>query len=278
MPYIFKYIPTGETIMYTWDSAMHTRLDIILKAKATESYFIDVVNRIMKEIDHLEKIGNCFDEKSELSTINRMNTHEVMSISSELYDILQSCIDYNHRTEGLFDITVDTPSYTPHTVRSIHLLARPIITLDSSPIKINLSGFLKGYALDKIKNILKSHHFHNALINLGNSSIMAMGNLKRNEGWNLQLQKTNLQQEHIILNNECMTTSGNHFLGRRDIYSPISQKYLTGKYEVSVITESGALGEVMSTCICLSNELQKKQFIRNFNIRKIFEKGNRTFQ
>ena len=70
----------------------------------------------MKEIEHLEKIGNCFDEKSELSTINRMNAHEAMSISSELYDILQSCIDYNHRTEGLFDITVDTPSYTPHTL------------------------------------------------------------------------------------------------------------------------------------------------------------------
>lgn len=278
MPYIFKNIPTGETIMYAWDSAMHTRIDIILKAKATEFYFIDVVNRIMKEVYHLEKIGNCFDAKSELSTINRMKNHEVMLISSELYDILQSCIDYNHRTEGLFDITVDSPSYTPHTVKSIHLLEKPIITLESSPIRINLSGFIKGYALDKIKGILKNHHFHNALINIGNSSIMAMGNHKRNDGWDLQLHRTNLSQEHIILRDECMTTSGNHFLGRRDIYSPISQKYLTGKYEVSVITESGALGEVMSTCICLSNELQKKQFIRNFNIRKIFEKGNRTFQ
>ena len=52
---------------------------------------------------------------------------------------------------------------------------------------INLSGFLKGYALDKIREILKVHIIANALINMGNSSVLALGNHPVGTGWKVSL-------------------------------------------------------------------------------------------
>lgn len=52
-------------------------------------------------------------------------------------------------------------------------------------ISLDLCGYIKGYVLDCIRKILETNHISDALINLGNSSILAIGNQPLGQGWKI---------------------------------------------------------------------------------------------
>ncbi len=52
--------------------------------------------------------------------------------------------------------------------RTKYFLPQPGVT-------INLSGFLKGYALEKTRKLLQHYEVKDALINMGNSSVLLFG-------------------------------------------------------------------------------------------------------
>lgn len=135
--------------------------------------------------------------------------------------------------------------------------------------RLNLSGILKGFALDSIRRILKNYGIHNALINMGNSSVLAVGKSESASGWNVQLQ--NRSGGNILLSDECLTTSGNETSERRHILNPLTGQIVEGRRSVSVITAGGAEGEALSTALFLANKEQKKTLIEKFRIKRVIE-------
>ncbi len=68
---------------------------------------------------------------------------------------------------GCFDVTVHSENYNQNTIHSVHLSAEDHSIYFSQPgVAVNLSGFLKGYALETIKSILNECVIENALINI----------------------------------------------------------------------------------------------------------------
>lgn len=203
-------------LLYAWFSAMHTRVDILLASDKSEQEILDCVNEVAERIVQLERMGNCFTPDSELS---RLNEGAILrgEVSPLLDDILKKCDDYNEKTDGLFDVTVDG--------------------------RINLSGFIKGYALDEAHHIIASHGIEDALVNMGNSSVLAMGNCQGSDGWIIQNPETG---ESVVLHDEVMTTSGNDTDGRRHIINPLTGNYVEGRRVATVVTSSGAEGEVLA--------------------------------
>ncbi len=189
----------------------------MLVASLEEEEMLDVVGEIHSRIAEIETLGNCFNIDSELSRFNnKLLTFE--ELSPELQRILSVCEEWKTKTDGLFDVSVEG--------------------------KINLSGFLKGYALDEIRPILDSNGVGAALVNMGNSSVLAVGSLSaEKEGWEVE----NLNGEKFLLCNQCLTTSGNDSESRKHIINPLTGQYVEGRRLVSVVTSSGAEGEVAST-------------------------------
>ena len=58
----------------------------------------------------------------------------------------------------------------------------------------------------------------------------------------------------ISLHNQCLTTSGNDTAGRTHIVCPQTGVAVAGVRQVSVVTESGAWGEICSTALFASPE------------------------
>lgn len=213
----------GPGILYAWFSAMHTRVDIALVSVLDEAVLVGVAERIRDRIAEIERIGNCFDPQSELSRLNRGEIFRE-EVDEELAHILSLCNEWKTKTGGLFDVAFSGT--------------------------INLSGFLKGYALDEVRPILEESGVVNALINLGNSSILALGNQPGyTDGWHINALNSSLPLEGLgeALFNQCLTTSGNDTADRRHIVNPITGQLIEGFRQVSVITDSGAEGEVMAT-------------------------------
>lgn len=263
--HLYKPSPTGEGLFYGWFAAMHTRVDVALYGCRSKEEWMNITEEIHREVIRLESIGNYFDEHSELSFVNRNAALRPVVLSDELYEMMAICKEYHTRTLGCFDATISSINHTPDTMNEVHLKADNHTVAYGRPgIVINLSGFLKGYALDKIKGILSANGVTDALVNMGNSSILAMGNHPNGEGWKVTNDCT--------LYNQCLTTSGNDTDERRHILSPHTGRWVTGKGKVLVVTEKGYVGEIFSTALFAATEEQRICLMRSADSPILFHR------
>ena len=267
----------NDGLLYAWFSSMHTRVDIILCCQKSEKELMLVVNRIYDALHQLERITNYYDPSSELSLVNQRASTAPIMISQSLYTMIALCIGYYKKTIGCFDVTIHSNNYNQDTIHSIHLYPETqSVFFQQAGTTINLSGFLKGYALDKIREILKIHIIPNALINMGNSSVLALGNHPVGTGWKVsfgvQASTTkNNEVQSILLNNECLTTSGNDSDDRKHIISPSSGKLLEGVRQVTVVTDDGTTGEILSTSLFVANQKQRELIMSEFLPKRVID-------
>lgn len=184
--HVYRSSHEGDGLFYAWFLSMHTRVDIILCSRKSEEELLLTVNHIYDVLCQLEKTANYYDPTSELAYVNRTAATSPVVLSEELYAMIDLCLEYNKNTLGCFDITVLSNNYDRNTIHSVQLSAEERSVFFRQPgVTLNLSGFLKGYALEKIKSILKESMIENALINMGNSSVLALGNHPMGKGWKI---------------------------------------------------------------------------------------------
>ncbi|MDR1706749.1 FAD:protein FMN transferase [Dysgonomonas sp.] len=263
--HIYKQVGTAG-ILYAWFVCMHTRIDVVL-SNTKEEEGKQITEAIYKRLFDLEKTGNCYDSLSELSTLNNSKCGMPTIVGNDLYSMIEMCVWYNQKTKGYFDISIDSDDYSVDTIKSVHLSEKDsTVTLHREGVKLNLSGFIKGYGLDEVKKILQEKGIDNALINIGNSSVLAMGDHPFGEGWKVGIDfpATSGEKKEIILKNKCLTTSGNHTLQRKHIRSPYTGEFIEGVKGVSVITDSAAEGEVLSTALFAAQTEERGEILRHF--------------
>ena len=243
---------SNKGLSYSWFPAMHTRVDILLYGKPEED-LQNIVAVISDTLTELEMTANFFDPSSELAKLNNIAHLKPTIVSPELFRMISLCRIFHEKTEGCFDITVQSNPYNSETFQSLILdETNSTIYFSKQGVRLDLSGFLKGYALDKIKEILQNHSIDNALVNIGNSSVLALGNHPKGEGWKVSVPATG---KEYLLKNECLTNSGNDTPDRIHIIDPRTGKYVEGQRTVSIITESGAEGEAFATMFFIKNQL-----------------------
>lgn len=230
IPSITKELPDGQTALYAWFSAMHTRVDILLKADNVRAKHLpDACRDVQNLISDIESEGNCFASDSLLSRLNAQPPDTRIWGGRYLYDMLDGCKRYNVTTGGYFDVAVESPNYYKGILDALELHADGSVSRAVADLKINLSGFIKGYALDKIKELLHAENIADAVVNMGNSSIMAIGDVP------------------LRMDKPFMTTTGNSAKSPRTILNPHTGKVISACGQVSVFTYSGAEGEALAT-------------------------------
>lgn len=253
-----------------WFSAMHTRIDAMLVDNLSESDFEPIGREICEAVHYIERLASCFDPASELSKVNREAAKHPVVADEELVLILQICKEYHRLTGGLFDIT------QTGQMDDIKLDGQVFFT---SPLTLNLSGFLKGYALENIRSILSEHGICDALVSVGQSSVMAIGNRTGTNGWEVVVDNAtgsshSLEEsgrKTVTLYDECLTTSGNDSEDRRHIVDPLSGKAVEGKRAVAVVTKSGIEGEALSTALFIADAERREQLKEQFGIKIVVE-------
>ena len=246
---IYKSFGNNSSLLYAWGEVMHTRLDLLL-CNGRKEDLKAIAKYAYEEIKRIEKIGNCFDMESELSLVNEEAAKHVVTLSDDLFDIVNQCINFHKRSYGYFDVTVASKNHNADFISSIHLDAENrTMFFGEQSLKINLSGFLKGYALDKLRPIVLQNGITDALLNMGNSSVMALGKHPYGEGWKLSQFLPNTSIPEVTLFDECLSTSGNESQERRHIIDPHSGKLVEGEASISVITPGAAEGEALSTAL-----------------------------
>lgn len=255
--------------MYAWFPAMNTRVDLMIYTDAQREGLVEIAEKIKDEICRIESFANRFDANSELSSINTNGYSKEIFVSKELFQLLSECQFYNHQTLGYFDITVNSFHSFRAGAASISLNKEMQAVKFLHPdVQLDLSGFIKGYSLRAVSEILKTENIDNALINAGNSSILAMGNHPFGKGWKIIPRQNNLASECILFN-ECLTTSGNKEDTKWPVMNPLSGKRVDKNKNVSVITADPALGEVLSTALYVADKDEKELILKQFSAQEV---------
>lgn len=262
--HVFQRGSDSRNRFYAWFSSLHTRVDMMSLSALDEASLIAVVAEVRNALSRLELLANRFNPQSQLSEVNREAARHPVIVNEELMRMLRLCKEYNRLTERLFDITI-LSTYVPHQPAIDDLLLGDScdVSFRRDGILLDLSGFLKGYALETIRRLLSQHHIADALVSLGNSSIMALGN-RTNEGngWTV-----NVGSGCLTLHDECLSTSGNSNPNHRHIINPQTGAFVEGRRAVSVVTADGIEGEVLSTSFFIADADQRQRLNERFHVR-----------
>jgi thiamine biosynthesis lipoprotein len=228
----------------------------------------NAVGLAFDEARRLDEMLSNYKPGSEWSQVNRLAAEHPVKTTPELFDLLSACVAYSRASDGAFDITVGPLMRvwgfykgTGHMPRKTEIENARAITgwrtmeLDSisrtvrfrkKGIEMDPGGIGKGYAVDRMVDVLRRNGIHTGLVSASGSSIFAMGAPPGEDGWHIEIKDPRDRSksvEEVVLKDESMSTSGSYekfFQADGRIYSHIMDPRTgypaKGMLSVSVIT------------------------------------------
>jgi thiamine biosynthesis lipoprotein len=193
-------------------------------------------NAAFDEVRRLDEMLSNYRADSEWSEVNRHAAEKPIKLSPELFQLLSACVAYSRESEGAFDITVGPlmkvwgfykgSGHLPHRAevaaalpkvgyRHIRLDEKAgTVWFDRSGVEVDPGGIGKGYAVDRMVDVLKQQGVQIALVAGSDSSIYGMGAPPTEpKGWRVEI-KDPWRQRRIVaeafLKDMSMSTSGSY--------------------------------------------------------------------
>jgi len=229
-------MPTAESVKLERNTdAMGTTFSVVLYGSDSAS-MNEAIDAAFEEAHRLDALLSNYRPESEWSRINREAAARPVEVSPELFRLLHNSLEYSRASEGTFDLTVGplmrawgffggerhVPS--PEQIReTLELVGYTHVQLnereqtvrfDHPGVEIDPGGVGKGYAVDRMVEILRSRGFHNALVAASGSTIFGLGNPPREpRGWPVDIadpwdHRKNVAQ--VFLKDLSLSTSGSY--------------------------------------------------------------------
>ncbi|MCU1237425.1 MAG: ApbE family lipoprotein [Candidatus Solibacter sp.] len=202
------------------------------------------------EVRALDDLLSNYKPASEWSEVNRNAAERPVKVSPELFRLLSACLEYSRESEGAFDITVGPlmkvwgfykgTGHLPHKpeiaaamakvgYRHVHLdPATQTVKFDRPGVELDPGGIGKGYAVDRMVEVLKRNGVTIALVAGSGSSIYGMGAPPDEpRGWPVKIKDpwdNRKTQAEVFLKDTSMSTSGSYekfFRAEGKIYAHI---------------------------------------------------------
>jgi thiamine biosynthesis lipoprotein len=159
------------------------------------------------EVDRLERELSRFVENSDISRLNGAKVNQAVSVGLDTYECLAHSKRIHDETGGAFDITIGAlyacwlderkvqrhPS-TEELARACQKTGMQHLRLDPEShaaevliegLQLDLGGIGKGFAADKVAEVLREWHLNRALVVAGASSVLALDPPTTRSGWPL---------------------------------------------------------------------------------------------
>jgi thiamine biosynthesis lipoprotein len=147
----------------------------------------------------------------------------------------------------------------------MHLLildeAEHTIQLLASPIQVDLGGIGKGYAVDKMAELLREWGINTALINGGHSSILALDPPPGTKGWPLILSNPADRKQILArLHFQHKSLSASGLKKGQHIIDPRTAQPVKGKLATWASASDGASSDALSTAFMVMSPEEIKKY------------------
>lgn len=278
-------LPKTTTIT---DYAMNTVISVTVTSRNCREDALAVVD----EVRRVESLMSATLPESDIYKINSSKSGTAVSVSDEVYSLLELSIDISEKTDGIFDISInplselwdfnsENPSVpeneqikkTLELVNYKDIELNPedkTVTLKRKGMSISLGAVAKGYAADCCARLLESRGVKEAIIDLG-GNIYVVGKNKT-IGIQTPYEKRGTYFTTCKISDKSVVTSGayeryftedgkkyHHILNTATGYP--SQ---TGLKSVTVISENSALADGLSTAFFAAGEKKTREIAEKF--------------
>jgi len=171
------------------DGIMGTRIVVELWDE-NDAHANAAIDAVMDEMRHIDESMSVYKPTSEVSKVNNEAAQHPVKISKELYDLLQTAVEFSEITEGAFDITYASVGYMYDFRKHIkpneqqitkalpgvnyrHLLfdkKNQTVKFSQPGVRIDLGGIAKGYSVDCGIAILQARGIKHGLVTAGGDS------------------------------------------------------------------------------------------------------------
>ncbi|MDR1103597.1 MAG: FAD:protein FMN transferase [Tannerella sp.] len=262
-----NYYPSSRLFHASVPLLMGTRLDALLFGE--EPAALETLCRRMEgEIRRVERLLNRFDPESALYRVNRDAVIYPVGMAEELWTVLQDCRRYFEWTEGCFDITrgcFDRVEFDESN-RTVFLKGRA---------GFDLGGYGKGYALRQIRRLLDAEAVPRALINFGDSSILAIGMHPHGDCWPVGIDNpwTGERMGVMSLRDCSLSVSGNKPAQPAHIVNPETGACVTGRKIVAAVADNPVDAEALTTALMVAAPGRVENIVNRFRLieYKIYE-------
>lgn len=258
MEFVYSSGNPKAPVAFVSFEAMHTVLETVLVG-VTETDARRLAGDIEKLVLGIDRKLNRHDSESVFYRINASSGHGSVAVDDDTFGVLQFCEAFRLNTGGYFDIaalseTTVLPAYRLDPESRTVSLADEGIVLDAG-------GFGKGYALDCVRRVLSEAGVTDALLNFGDSSVVAMGTHPFGDCWQVGTMSGG---NSFMLKDMSLSVSGCRPDGQEHIIDPVERRAAGNGGLVAVEGRSAFVCEVLSTALYAAPESERKRIIKEF--------------
>ena len=250
------------------------------------SYAEQAAQAAFLELDRFEQELSRYIQNSDISRINNLKQDESIIVGLDAFACLRSCFNLYRDTGKAFDISAgplidywrNKQQYEKRVsqteiIRLKNKIGLSNIELDETlykvrlkgeSINIDLGGFGKGYAIDIIANLLADWDIEMALINGGQSTILALKEPPGQKGWPVTIShpaNMSIQINKFFLQSQALSGSGIkkglHIIDPRTGY-PIKDKIAAW-----VGASQASTADALSTAFMIMSDASIEKYINS---------------
>ena len=262
--------------------AMDTLITISVSAPKTERSASEL-NRILDEafalIEDLDATMSMTNPNSGLAALNAAAAGKPVTVSGELYRVLESAVELAEITGGAYDPTIGavTSLWRDGTggfrvpksadlararalvgAENVELTPPDSVTLKKRGVRIDLGGIGKGYASHRVAQLLHERGIVSALINLG-GNVVAVGGKADGGAWRIGIQDPGRTRgtplAAVNVHNTSVITAGVYErtwevdgAAYTHIFDPETGRPISGDLlSVTVLADDAVAGDALST-------------------------------
>jgi FAD:protein FMN transferase len=267
------------------------------------------IDNAFLETERLEKLTNFFSPDSEVTRINKFAGISGVMVSPDVLDLLNKALYVSENTGGAFDITIGPLEslYDFHKKikpeessikKNIPLVNYKELTIDGNKSEVFLrkkgmlidpGGIAKGYAADKIVEVLKKNGIGSGIVAVA-GDIKTFGHKPDGGPWKIGIRQPKVKDGEddimatIELNDMAISTSGDYerfFVSEgiryHHLLSPKTGHPVRECRSVTVITKEGASADAFATGVFVLGPEEGMKVLKKMGFEGVIvdSEGNR---
>jgi thiamine biosynthesis lipoprotein len=263
---------------------MATEFEVIIAQDGVDAaYARQVADALFAEVDRMEDELSRFRAGSDIWRINHLKAGERCPVGMATRDCLNLAKAVHLETHGAFDITIGPlmnifrhadgesripdPEEEAEARKKIGMQGYDVgddgfVTVHVDEPVLDLGAVGKGYTLDQLVTVLGDHRIENALLNAGDSTLLALGAPPGETGWRMTVG--NADKIPLLVSNRAVSASGfavkgAHIINPRDL-KPVPLR----PTRVWACAPTAALSDALSTAFMIMSREEIAAFCAAF--------------
>ena len=261
----------------------------------------EIVDAALGEVDRVDRLMSHYRPDSPLSRLNREAANGPVVVEPELLAFLAECLRWSRESDGAFDVTVgplmnawgffrdegrvpreEELSRAREVTGYRHVVVdreAGTVRFDRPGVELDLGGIGKGYAVDRVVELLRRRGVRSALVNLGGSSVYGLGAPPGREAWAIGIQdpsdpgKTALT---VSLRDRALSVSGGYarFFGKdgvtyAHVMDPRTGRPVQGILSVAVLTARATDGDALDNVLLVQGVDQAAALLKRLPLADV---------